>query len=135
MKWLSSHPSSHSPSATSLSVSFFLALLPAVRSFQPAPAHRLKQKLQLAFPRLTQVSNFPELDTGNAGYKGVPTFAKGHRSPVFDPGYKLITLHNGDKVFRVSQRLQDFPPLTLVASFPALENGHIFPRLTFYDNI
>ena len=48
---------------------------------------------------------------------------------MFDSGYKLPALDNGVKVFRVLQRLQDSPRLTSLASFPALENGHIFPRL------
>lgn len=41
---------------------------------------------------------------------------------MFDPGYNLHAFDNSDKVFRVSQRLQDSPRLTSVASFPALEN-------------
>lgn len=104
----SSFLSSHSPSATSLSVSF---LPPAVRPFQPAPVHRLEYKLQLSFPALQ------------------PSPSLGQRLPVFDSGYKLLALDNGVKVFCVLQRLQDSPRLTSLASFPALENGHIFPRL------
>lgn len=53
---------------------------------------------------------------------------------MFDPGYNLHAFDNSDKVFRVSQRLQD-SPRTSVASFPALENGHIFTRLAIYDDI
>ena len=51
---------------------------------------------------------------------------------MFDPGYNLHAFDNSDKV---SQRLQDSPRLTSVASFPALENGHIFTRLAIYDDI
>ena len=75
-----------------------------------------------SFPRLAQVTKAFSLD-------------KRHRLPVFDPGYNLHAFDNSDKVFRVSQRLQDSPRLTSVASFPALENGHIFTRLAIYDDI
>ena len=54
---------------------------------------------------------------------------------MFDPGYQLPALDNGDKVLLLSETLQEFPRLTSAASFPALENGHIIPRLALYDDI